>query len=193
MKIIVLLGVHGSGKGEQMKLLVRGGFVKDYISTGEAFVNLHNPNSRYHIYEKLVSPYEHLYAEGKYFPDEITMELVRSELTRLKDSGLKIIGMEGFPRDINQAKMLEKVVEEIGDISLQFIFLDLPDEIALKRLAGRSKDKHRATDAVDDKRIALYHQVTDPMIVYLREKQLVKDVDDRPPIAVVHQSVLKLI
>lgn len=193
MKIIILLGIHGAGKGEQMKLLIDKGYVEDYIGTGEAFRNIHNTASRYFKYEGLVKPYEHLLSEGKYIPDDVTIGIVKQELETDQRRGFKAIGMEGFPRTLNQAKALLQIVKEIGDLQLQFIYLDLSDDIALKRLAERASYEKRSTDAVDQKRIVLYHEVTGPMIRYLRDQSLVKDVDDLPPVEEVHKSIIELI
>lgn len=193
MKIIIILGIHGAGKGEQMKLLVDGKYVEDYISTGEVAKAVHDPVSRYYRYESLVGPYDQLLSEGKYWPDGVVNKLVRSEIERLKEEGKKIIGMEAYPRTLDQARALIEMAKEIGDVELSFIYLDLSDEIALERLAGRSTYEKRVDDAVNQKRIALYHQVTDPMIAFLRERGLVKDVDDRPPIEEVHRSIVSVL
>lgn len=193
MKIIILLGIHGSGKGEQMKRLLERGIVQDAISTGEAFRSLSNPDSRYHPYEAVAAPFLHLYAQGKYFPDSVALEIVKGEVEKDKEKKIKVIGMEGFPRTLPQAQSLVEMVNKIGGTEMQFIYLDLPDEVALARLKNRSLYDKRDTDAVDTKRIALYHEVTDPMILYLRGLGLVKDVDDRPGIEEVHSLIVKAI
>ena len=193
MKVVNLLGIHGAGKGEQMKLLLEKGYVEDSISTGEAFRQIHDPGSRYHVYEAVAAPYEYLLAEGKYLPDSVALEVVKGELEKDKKGGLRTVGMEGFPRTLEQARALLEVAEEIGEIDFVFIYLDLPDEIALERLANRGTYERRSDDAANGKRIALYHEVTDPMIDYLRSIGKVVEVDDKPAIEVVHKTITDLL
>jgi adenylate kinase family enzyme len=194
MKIIILLGVHGSGKGEQMKLLVKKGYVEDYISTGEAYRNVFNPKSRYYKYRNTYGKYVGYSEKGKYPPDKEVNDMVKDLLRIEKKKGCKVIGMEGYPRRIGQAKSLLKMVREIGDVEIQYIYLDLSDEEGIKRIMHRDTyDKHGESLAANKKRIALYHRLTDRAISYLRERVLVTNVDDRPSIEEVHNAIVKVI
>lgn len=194
MKIIILLGVHGAGKGEQMRLLLGRKFIEDHISTGEAYRNVHNPSSRYYEFRETFGKYVGVSEKGKYVPDEVTNQMVRKILKEEKEKGYQVIGMEGYPRTLVQAKAFLEMIKEIGDISVQFIFLDLGDKEAIERIIHRDTyDVHGESLEANKKRIALYHEVTDPMIAFLKEEGLVKNVDDVPPIEEVHQLVLKAI
>ena len=78
MKIIILLGVHGSGKGEQMSLLAKEGIVEDVLSTGEAYRNVFNPKSRYYKYRNTYGKYvaRGWSEKGKYPPDGEVIAMV---------------------------------------------------------------------------------------------------------------------
>jgi adenylate kinase len=193
MKIIVILGIHGAGKGEQVKLLLNEGFVEDIISTGEAYRTVLNEGSRYAIYKDSYGKYVGLSERGFYVPDDVTIGLVRNELIKDKKKGFKTIALDGFPRTLPQAEALLAIMKEVGGIDLQCIYLNLPDEVALERLRQRSVKERRADDAANVQRIALYHRVTDPALRYLRETGVVKDVDDRPGIKTVHESIISVL
>lgn len=191
MKIIILLGVHGSGKGEQMTLLAKKGIVEDVISTGEAYRNVFNPKSRYYKYRNTYGKYVGYSEKGKYPPDKEVNDMVKDILQEEKRRSYEVIGMEGYPRRVGQAQALLKMARELGDIEIQCLYLDLSDEDGLKRIMHRDTyDKHGESLEANKKRITLYHRVTDRAIAYLREKGLVTDVDDRPPIEEVHKLIL---
>ena len=194
MKIIILLGVHGSGKGEQMSLLAKEGIVEDVLSTGEAYRNVFNPKSRYYKYRNTYGKYvaRGWSEKGKYPPDGEVIAMVKDLLEIEKKKGYKVIGMEGYPRRIGQAQALLKMCKEIGDIQIQCIYLDLSDEEGLKRILHRDTyNKHGESLEANKKRIALYHRVTDRAIDFLRSKGLVTDVNDNPPIKKVHDLIVK--
>jgi len=99
-------------------------------------------------------------------PDDITVQLVRNELTKT-DVGFVL---DGFPRTLPQAEALDELLEELDRPLSIVLLLALDDEIARERLLkraeleGRSDDRPEAIDA----RLATYHRETEPVVDHYR-------------------------
>ena len=120
---IILNGASGCGKGSMAGFLVRD-FGLVHISTGDLF--------REQIAKQtpLGKKVESYVSTGKWVPDEVTIEVL---MDRIKQPDcVKGIILDGFPRTLNQAKALEKVLK----IDL-VIAIDVTDEIVQTRLGGR--------------------------------------------------------
>ncbi len=120
---IILNGASGCGKGSMAGFLVRD-FGLAHISTGDLF--------REQIAKQtpLGKKVESYVSTGKWVPDEVTIEVL---LDRIKQPDCaKGIVLDGFPRTLNQAKALDKVLK----IDL-VIAIEVTDEIVQTRLGGR--------------------------------------------------------
>ncbi len=122
--IVVLTGAPGAGKGTQADLLVeKSGYRK--ISTGDCL--------RKHIKEKtpLGLKVEEVMRTGKLVSDEILFEVLKEEIG--DDVNEKIL-LDGYPRNINQAKTLDGFgVQKV----LKAIHLDVESNELVRRLSGR--------------------------------------------------------
>lgn len=121
MKNIILYGAPAAGKGTQCELLVeRLGY--KHISTGELFRSLDDSTEfNRSIHERI--------ANGMLIDDETTATLVKNRLSEL---GKCSIVLDGFPRTLNQAKILENFFNDYVVINLEVF-----EETALKRTLGR--------------------------------------------------------
>lgn len=120
---IILNGASGCGKGSMAGFLTRD-FGLVHISTGDLF--------REQIAKQtpLGKKVESFVSTGKWVPDEVTIEVL---LDRIKQPDCaKGVILDGFPRTLNQAIALDKVL----DIDL-VIAIDVTDEIVQTRLGGR--------------------------------------------------------
>jgi adenylate kinase len=97
-KYIVLVGAPGCGKGTQCEKLLNT-FTCAHIATGDIF--------RYHIRNKteLGLKVKQYTDNGKLVPDELTVDMVKTEL--LKHTDKELVLLDGFPRTINQAQLLD--------------------------------------------------------------------------------------
>jgi len=121
-------GKPGSGKGTQAQYFSRYyGWIQ--LSTGELF--------RKHLKEKTVlgSKVEEFVEKGDLVPDDVTFSLVKDFLDKA-GADSRII-FDGFPRNENQAKMLDDWSENTGAQLLAAVEFSLPDEEALRRLLNR--------------------------------------------------------
>lgn len=121
---LVLLGPPGAGKGTQAKVLAER-YNAEHISTGDIFRELIKKGAP--LGEKIK-----MYVDtGELIPDEIVTEVVAD---KIKGFGpLKNFIMDGFPRTLKQAEMLERSGINIGRV----FYFDTSEEIIIKRLGGR--------------------------------------------------------
>ena len=125
---IILLGAPGSGKGTQAENLMR-----DYgcpqISTG---VLLREAVEQGTSIGKIV---EEIMARGELVSDDIVLDLIASSLEDIEND--KGYLLDGYPRNINQAKSLGILLDSIDRPLKHTILIDVDPEILIKRLSGR--------------------------------------------------------
>jgi adenylate kinase len=99
-------------------------------------------------------------------PDDITIELVREVLVNA-DGGFVL---DGFPRTVPQSEALDEMLEEIDRPLSIILLLQNDDAISRERLAKRAKEEGRADDTPDaiDRRLADYHEKTEPVVEHYR-------------------------
>jgi adenylate kinase len=123
---IVLLGVPGAGKGTQAHRLADR-FDLELIATGDIFRwNVQNGTELGTLATRYMKA-------GELVPDDVVVRMVVEALDRASDGFI----LDGFPRTTAQAEALEReLIERDRPLSVALAF-DLPDEVAVKRLAGR--------------------------------------------------------
>ncbi len=125
---IVLLGAAGCGKGTQSSLLANK-FSLVAISTGDLLRK--EVENKSEIGNKAAT----LMKEGNLVADELVAEMIKNRI--LQDDCKNGFILDGFPRNINQTKILDNMLESIGKkIDLVFEF-QADQEILLKRITGR--------------------------------------------------------
>ena len=125
---IILFGPPGAGKGTQAQFIVKK---HNYfqLSTGNLLreeVKLKTP---------LGNEIEILISNGKFVSDEIVNKLLRQSITNLKFRDRIIF--DGYPRNVEQAKNLETILEEFDQTVGHIIFLNVSKDIIEKRIMGR--------------------------------------------------------
>lgn len=125
---IVLLGPPGAGKGTQAKSLAHK-YQLLHISTGDILREAVRQNT------KLGREAQSYIRKGELVPDEVVFNLVKEYLTQRDCENGAIF--DGFPRNINQAKMLQNL-EYIKQSDCFIVFLiDIPEQEAIRRLSNR--------------------------------------------------------
>ena len=190
MKKIVLLGPPGSGKGTQSKFLVeKFGFIQ--ISTGDLL--------RDQVQQKdssMGKEISEIMKNGELVPDEIVIKLIIEKITIYKE---KNIIFDGFPRNINQAKVLDESLAKISVLLDKAVFIDVNYEILKERIISRINESDDENKRSDDnvqtlvKRIDVYKKNTLPIVEYYKEKGILTEVNGMLKIEEVSQQILKII
>jgi adenylate kinase len=194
---IVLMGPPGSGKGTEAELLVKHYHIP-HISTGNIFRELYKDKT---AVGKTAKAY---IDRGELVPDQITNEIVKHRLMR-KDCKQGFL-FDGYPRNIEQAKAFDQMLEDLNWKLTAVINIDATDEVIIKRIAGRrvcstcgavyhtinkkpqvegicDVDGGKLIQRADDMeetvrwRLKVYKEQTAPVVGYYREKGTLIEVD----------------
>ncbi len=167
---IVFLGPPGSGKGTQARRLAAQLDVPP-ISTGEMLREAVREGTALGLKVKSIME------SGDLVPDDLMIELIRERLSR--PDAQKGFILDGFPRTVEQAAALERMLSGNGNRLLAVVNLQVPEAVILDRLHGRSAQEHRADDrpGAIAERLRVYHERTEPLIGYYRGQRLLADVD----------------
>jgi adenylate kinase len=212
-KIVVLMGAPGAGKGTQARLLQER-LNLPQISTGDIFRTLaqaHTP---------LAEEVRAVQAAGKLISDDLVIRVVQ-ERTSQEDCKKGYV-LDGFPRTIKQAEMLEKLALEQGK-KLIAIVVDVPSELLERRATGRricpvcgeiynvyfkppandeKCDRHpevkliHRTDDTPDKvkvRLETYEQQTRPLIDYYEQSKRLHRVDGTKEPEAIYKAIEQII
>ena len=185
---LVLLGPPGAGKGTHAKRLVDK-YQLPHISTGDIFrANISQGT-------ELGNKAKAYMDAGGLVPDELTVDLVMDRLSQADCEKGYIL--DGFPRTTNQAECLTRALAARGEEIDYAINLIVEDGLILDRMSGRRVCKQcgasyhivniptkkegvcdrcggevvqRADDKPETvaKRLAVYHEQTEPIVAYYR-------------------------
>ena len=166
MKNIVIFGAPGSGKGTQSDLMIEH-YGLGHISTGDVLRSEIKKGS------ELGKTAQSYIDKGNLIPDELMISI----LAQVYDSygrGHKGVIFDGFPRTIQQAEALKKMLEERGDKVAAMIELDVPEDELITRLIKRGQQSGRADDNEETikKRLVVYHSQTQPLIEWYKQEGL---------------------
>jgi adenylate kinase len=166
---ILILGPQGSGKGTQAKR-VAGAYGIPHVATGDI---LRTAIAESSALGRRVRP---ILERGDLVPDDLMIDLIRGRLER--EDGFVL---DGFPRTLPQAEALDSTLVEIGKPLDVVLLLQVGDDVAIHRLQARSALEGRADDALEAirHRLALYHQMTEPLVERYRSDGTLITVDAR--------------
>ncbi len=194
---IIMLGAPGAGKGTQAKRIAEKHGIP-HISTGDIFrANIKNGTDLGKEAKKYMD-------QGQLVPDELTVRIL---LDRVSEEDCKDgYVLDGFPRTIPQAEVLDNELEKLGEKVDFAINVDVPDENIVHRMSGRraclkcgatyhTEYLKPAKDGICDKcgselvlrdddkpetvkkRLEVYHEQTQPLIEFYEKKGILKTVD----------------
>jgi adenylate kinase len=183
IKTILLFGSPGSGKGTQGKLLgILPGF--HHLACGNVFRSIDLSSEVGKVFLQYSS-------KGELVPDDFTVRLWREHIDKLIHTGAfnpaaSILVLDGIPRNIHQAKMLDQYIEVVKLICLRAVHNR--DEM-IRRLKSRALKENRLDDANDQTirhRLDIYDKESRPVLAhYLKEISV--DVNAlQTPIEVAH-------
>ena len=199
---ILLMGPPGAGKGTQAANLVKE-FAIPHISTGDMFRAAVKEGTPLGKQAKACMD------EGKLVPDEVTIGIVRERLAKDDCKGGFIL--DGFPRTVEQADALEKILTDLHLGKALALNISVPKEDLIERAVGRRICKscgatyhtkfnppqaegkcdecgaelfQRADDTAEtmENRLSVYEASTKPLIDYYEKAGVYTAVDGRQPI-----------
>lgn len=210
---IIMLGAPGAGKGTQAKKIAEK-YGIPHISTGDIFrANIKNGT-------ELGKKAKTYMDEGLLVPDELVVDLV---VDRVQQEDCKNgYVLDGFPRTIPQAEVLDKALAELGEKMDYAINVEVPDENIVNRMSGRRACVgcgatyhivHAPTKVEnicdtcggelilrdDDKpetvlkRLGVYHEQTQPLIQYYTDKDILVEVDGTVDLEDVFKAIVNIL
>ena len=208
-----MLGAPGAGKGTQAKMIADK-YSIPHISTGDIFrANIKNGTELGMEAKKYMD-------EGKLVPDELTVRILLDRVAQPDCKNGYVL--DGFPRTIPQAEVLDSELTKLGDKIDYAINVDVPDENIVNRMSGRRAcvtcgatyhivhippknpgvcDKCgselilRDDDAPETvlKRLGVYHEQTQPLIDFYTERNVLKTVDGTKDMKDVFADIISIL
>lgn len=210
---IIMLGAPGAGKGTQAKMIADR-FGAPHISTGDIFrANIKNGTELGMEAKKYMD-------QGLLVPDELTVKILLDRVADKDCAGGYVL--DGFPRTIPQAEVLDEALTKLSDRIDYAINVDVPDENIIRRMSGRRAciscgatyhiehippKQEGICDRCgkelvlrdDDKeetvknRLQVYHEQTQPLIEFYAKKGILKTVDGTQDMQDVFKAICAII
>ncbi|AUY51337.1 MULTISPECIES: adenylate kinase [Streptomycetaceae] len=194
---IVLVGPPGAGKGTQAHLLAKTLSIP-HISTGDLFRANIGQGTPLGLEAKSYMD------AGRLVPDEVTIGMAKDRM--LQPDAAKGFLLDGFPRNLGQAKALDEFLAEQGIALDGVLDLEVPEDEVVRRIAGRrlcrndgghvfhvdynapktegvcdecGGELYQRSDDTEEKvrtRLEVYHTETEPIIDYYAQQGLVATI-----------------
>jgi adenylate kinase len=179
-----MIAPPGAGKGTQGALIATH-FDISHIATGDL---LRDHVARQTELGRAVR--QHL-DRGELVPDETVLDMVRRSLVDAKAAGGGYV-LDGLPRNMAQASALYHMARDLGMTANVALHLKADDEELVRRLLARAALEHRSddTEAVVRRRLALYHDVTHPIVDWYAGRGILVAVDAMRPAEQVGREIL---
>lgn len=150
---LVLLGPPGAGKGTQAAILSEKLNIP-HISTGDLFRTNMTEGT------ELGKEAQEYMNAGKLVPTEVTAKMVKARLQ--EDDAQQGFLLDGFPRTVEQAEILEEFMQEFGTKLDAVVNYEVSEDVVVKRMLARGRaDDNEQTIRT---RLEVYREETAPLI-----------------------------
>jgi len=181
---VLLIAPPGAGKGTQ-GALIAAHFDVPHIGTGDL---LRDHVTRGTDLGRVVR--QHL-ERGELVPDDIVLAMVREAMVAAKAAGGGYV-LDGLPRNMAQARSAYLIGLELEMTANVALHLQADDSVLVRRLLARAALEHRSddTEEVIRRRLAVYHEVTHPIVDWYAERGILVSVDAVRPVEQVGREIL---
>ncbi|MBW4419536.1 MAG: adenylate kinase [Myxacorys californica WJT36-NPBG1] len=181
MARLIFLGPPGAGKGTQSKILADSHSIP-HISTGEILreaVTSQTP---------LGMKAQRYMERGELVPDQLVVDLIQERLDKPDTQSGWIL--DGFPRNVIQAQILDFILSKLSHDYDRVINLDVPDETLVARLLSRGRKDDN--EEVIRRRLEVYRDQTAPLISYYESREKLVTVDGNQSMEAVSSALNNL-
>lgn len=179
---VLMIAPPGAGKGTQ-GVVIAAHFDIPHIATGDLL--------RDHVARgtELGQQVRDYLDRGELVPDEVVLTMVREALEATDRRGYVI---DGIPRTMDQARALYDMAVEMDATADVALHLEVEDEELVRRLLARSSKEGRSDDTEDviRRRLALYYDVTHPILEWYGERGILVSIDAMRPADLVGRQIL---
>ena len=175
-KHLLFLGPPGAGKGTQASL----------ISKSNAYFHLSTGELLRHEVEKQTTlgiQIKEIINSGKLVDDELVLEIVKQNLALSKQGWI----LDGYPRNISQADSLNKVLDELNQPLEKVFYLNLDEDILVKRLINRGRTDDN--EKIIRTRLDIYKQTTQPLIAYYKNLNILEYIDGDRDLKIISDDI----
>ena len=163
-KYLLFLGPPGAGKGTQAALLSESNSYL-HLSTGELL------RKEIELDTNLGKHVRDIMNRGELVSDQLVLEIVKKNLDRDNNGWI----LDGYPRNLSQVNSLNAVLMNLNQPLEIVFYLDIPDEVLIKRLLLRGrKDDNQETIKT---RLKIYKETTEPLIEYYKSLSLLEYIN----------------
>lgn len=184
---LILLGPPGAGKGTQAKFLVESYGIPQ-LSTGDILRSAIAAKTPMGLAAKEIMD------RGDLVPDDVVNGIISERLDA--DDCKNGFVLDGFPRTIPQAEALDEMLEEKGMSLDAVVEITADSDVLVQRIINRAKENAASSGARSDdnvevvrNRLAVYRELTEPLVGYYRAQGLVKSVDGMQSVEQVTASI----
>jgi adenylate kinase len=180
---LLLIGAPGAGKGTQAELLAKR-FAITHISSGDLL--------RQHVEDRtsIGQTIKSYLDRGDLVPDSVVMDMLRKPVVAAAEAGGYVL--DGFPRTVDQAQASFPTAQALGAEVQAAVHLDVPREELVRRLLARGRGSDD-TEAVIDRRLQVYEDMTVPLLEYYAGREWMFTVDGAQPPEAVHEEIVERI
>jgi len=169
---LILVAGPGAGKGTQIRNMQNEGYAINHLSTGDCFREILSNKNSYGLSELAISTFKkigsHYMEKGDLVPNEITNTILAYVMIdKYKSNELssnELIGLDGWPRNIQQADEVGKLFNPIG-----VLYFDVSEENLIHRMEKRAKTENRNDNGKEFSRIQKFINESLPVVDYLNK------------------------
>ena len=163
-KYLLFLGPPGAGKGTQAAFLSEANSYL-HLSTGELL------RKEIELGTELGKQVKDIMNKGELVSDQLVLEIVKKNLNKDNNGWI----LDGYPRNLSQVKSLNDVLANINQPLEMVFYLDIPNEILIKRLLMRGRKDDNEETII--KRLKIYKKTTEPLIEYYKNLSLLEYIN----------------